>query len=83
MEKQAKNLCLHYHLKQLDLRFFQSHLAQGFWTWSQRLAISTRNSTEGRGVFEMHKAPGDIIEKLLLPKNVSEDFRLARHPPVL
>lgn len=24
MEKEAKNLCLHYHLKQLNLRFFQS-----------------------------------------------------------
>jgi len=39
-----------------------------FWTWRQRLAISIRNTTEGREVSEMHKAPGDTVEKLLLPK---------------
>lgn len=66
--QKAKDLCLHNHLYQLNMKFFESNLAQGLWTWSQSCAISIRNSTEGRQVFEMHKVPGDIIENFLLPK---------------
>lgn len=46
-------------------------------TWSQSCAISIRNSTEGRQVFEMYKVPGDIIENFLCQKFASEHFSLA------
>lgn len=46
-------------------------------------ACAVRNSKEGREAFAMHRTPGDIIEKPLLPENVSEDFIFVRHPPIL
>lgn len=45
--------------------------------------LSVRNSKKGREAFAMHRTAGDIIEKPLLPENVSEDFRFVRHPPIL